>query len=783
MIVAWAVFPAVLCLASFASGWAVSTPQNTREGLAAPPTGFAVLIACSQLCLLGRPGVVLAVVTIVGLTARGVWVSVRHWVSMPYLGVLAATVVFLMSAAPVVATKSATFLGYTVLGDSAIQMLGADALGSGAGIGSQDSSAGVALDAYFRQSGYPSGTLTLLGVMSRIIGQDVAWTYQPFMACATSLLALLIFSLALELGMRRWWSLLAAVVCASPSLLFAYYLQGSIKEVVAALLIPLIAVHVSILRDRAAAGFRPADGIPAALTCAALTTVVGPAAAVWILPAAVVFAGSAAGFLRFRLLSAARVLGFALISYFVASASAWYGLRGYVDVAGTVTTTQTELGNLITPLRKAEAAGVWLNGDFRVPPTGLLWVSTQSLQAVVFVLAGIGAWAVFRARIWSAGCFLLISAIGMLIVSQRGSPWADAKAYAIVSPAVLFSAIAGVDYLSGVRRGPRVAQLIVGVLGVIIGAGVLASNAMSYLQASPAPRQRFQELEELLRGRPTPVLATDFDEFTKYFLRRSNANVPADTWHVGVNGLGAADAETRSYRPAELSPSIRRRYPTIVSRRDAYSVAPPGYRLGVSGQWYDVWVADPTLSAVDAVSSGASCELQLRALVAHARPGQRLLWVASPQVIQVSLDAVPPDWRTAGEGSASEPRGGGTGVGTSSAAADSQYDVWMELSSQARASLAVDGDALGAVRQRLNEPWQAEYFGRVSVTRGRHSWALTLARSGISSGSSSTGRWVRRIQLRPVAGPRTGTASLRSWRRVCGRQIAWAGLLTGHKTP
>src|SRR3712207_7112244 len=43
--------------------------------------------------------------------------------------------------------------------------------------------------------------------------------------------------------------------------------------------------------------------------------------------------------------------------------------RSYVEVAGAVVTTQTELGNLVRPLDPAQMAGIWLTGDYRFPVT------------------------------------------------------------------------------------------------------------------------------------------------------------------------------------------------------------------------------------------------------------------------------------------------------------------------------------------------------------------------------------------------------------------------------
>lgn len=773
LIASWVVFPSVLAVASVAIGVLIARPRDPVQGSVAPATGFAALIVISQLCLLGRFGAVLAGALALGLVAWGICVAARASTQLPGAAGFAAAVVFLMSAAPVVLTGTSTFLGYTVLGDSAIQMLGADALGSGAGIGAPDSSAGIALDAYFGQSGYPSGALTLLGLASHALRQDVAWTYQPFLAVAAGLLALVIFSLSLEARMRRPWAIAAAILGATPALLFAYYLQGSIKEVVAALLVPLIGAQVAVLRHRAAAGWRLSDALPMALTSAALTTVVGLAAAVWIVPALVILVVSMR---RERPDSGtlARVVSFGLLVYFIGSAGAWFSLRDYLEVAGTVTTAQSELGNLITPLRKVEATGIWLSGDYRVQPAGGLWAANQVLQVLVLATALLGGWAVLRARAWGAGCFVLCSVVGMMVVSHRGSPWADAKAYAIVAPAVVFVALAGTDWLSRAQRLPRAGRISGVAVGSAIAIGVFTSNAMSYGQASPAPRSRFEELHDLVRGSASPVLAPDFDEFAKYFLRDAAANIPGDTWHVRSAALGSPAPGTRSLRTADLSPATREEYPTIVARRDAFSVAPPGYRLARAGEWYDVWVVDRRLS--DVVVNDRNCHHALRTLVASMDATDRLRWVSRPAAIRSELDVIPANWRVSTKGDGVDPRGGGIAQGEFVLGKRAKYRVWLELDSQASVSLAVDGIRLGPVAQRLNEPWGAENFGEVVLSPGSHTWRVEVSAAGIAPGSNSSGRWVKGIQLTALGSPDSGLAEMRSWRELCRPEVSWVGL-------
>ena len=80
------------------------------------------------------------------------------------------------------------------------------------------------------------GAFLPLAIGSRLVGQDVAWLVQPYMALA-ALLALALWQLAGRgptPGACGRWSPSSA---AQSALLFGYYLWGGIKEVLAAALV------------------------------------------------------------------------------------------------------------------------------------------------------------------------------------------------------------------------------------------------------------------------------------------------------------------------------------------------------------------------------------------------------------------------------------------------------------------------------------------------------------------------------------------------------------------
>ena len=139
--------------------------------------------------------------------------------------------------------------------------------------------------------GYPIGAFLPLGVGRALVGQDVAWVFQPYLAFTAAMLASALYVLAgtvLRSGPAR---MVAAVVAAQPALLFGYVLWGGIKEIVGAALIALLATLVALALAEEE-GPRDRDLVLIAVTCAAVIAVLSASGGVWLLgillPAAVI---------------------------------------------------------------------------------------------------------------------------------------------------------------------------------------------------------------------------------------------------------------------------------------------------------------------------------------------------------------------------------------------------------------------------------------------------------------------------------------------------------------
>ena len=311
--------------------------------------------------------------------------------------------------------------------------------------------------------------------------------------------------------------------------------------------------------------------------------------------------------------------------------------------------------------------GVWLTGDYRVLPPPRAGIDTLELTyALIGVVAAAGllgvAWLV-RRRALAPLLFLAVSLIALVYVTRSGSPWADAKALAIASPAVLLMAALGPLALEA--RGARLEAL---GLAVALAVGVLASNAFVYHDVEPraarAPRRARRTVAERTDGRG-PLLYTEFEEFAKHFLRDSDPVGASEAFTVS----GADAAVTRDGTPAKFG------YPVELSALRAQRTS------SASRSW----------CCEEAASRRAACRVParveralLRDLVAHARRA-----TAAGAVGRSATPAELPDvptaerrcqrgWTRRDRRSRARPDGRpGRGARQRRAAAAGRYELWL----------------------------------------------------------------------------------------------------------
>jgi hypothetical protein len=805
---AWLLLPVLLAALSLGCGLLVERLSAARlPGVLTLPLGLATIVVVARGAVTWDATAELATPLVVVLALVGLAVGrdrlrgrgLDRW------AVAAALVVFALFAAPIVLSGSATFAGYTILGDTAVHFALIDRISAhGTDVaGLPPSSYRTVLESYFA-SGYPLGAHAALGAVRPLAFLDVAWAFQPFLAFVMAMLALTLVGLLGGAIRSPWRRAAVAVIAAQPALAYGYALQGSIKEITTLWLVPLLAALVAALTalpeqigapgrsrprqaalpEQAAASIAYRQLLPLALASAAAIAAIGAAAAAWLAPIllvalVVVWRKSSRAPLRVAGLAATFALGLLVLSV-----PTLLDLGDYLDVTKAVVTAQQELGNLLGPLPLQEVSGIWLSGDYRFLPSSGSGLDALELTYVLIGLAvvsgvfGVG-WLV-RRRALGPLLFVASSLVALWYVTRTGSPWADAKALAIASPAVLLAAALGPIALESLG-----ARAEAGLVALALAAAVLTSNALAYHDVSLAPRERLQELADVgerTAGRG-PLLYTEFEEFGKHFLRDSQPVGAAE----GMPVAGLSPQLTRGGRPAfatstrvgSLAAGDLERFNLIVMRRGPDGDRPPAdWRREWSGHYYELWrrTAAPTVTA-HLPQEGTGCR-GLRGLArAAGRSGDELVATYAPPGGElVPADRpLPPGWApVGGEPPLVQTVGPGTIEGIVSLTRTGTYDLWLSGSIGRRISVRVDGRELASVGDELAQPAGWNELARVRLSAGRHRVELVRAGGDLHPGNGDGPRRLGPLALVPA---RHAVGVLRvppaRWRELCGPRLLW----------
>src|SRR3954447_976390 len=333
---------------------------------------------------------------------------------------------------------------------------------------------------------------------------------------------------------------------------------------------------------------------------------------------------------------------------------------------------------------------------------------------------------------------VLVALIGLS--TYGSSPWVEAKALAIASPAVLLVALLGACLLVEGRTALRVAGV---VALVAISGGVAWSNWLTYRDVKLAPRDRLAELVTIghrFAGQG-PTLINEYEPYgARYFLRKLDPEAPAELRRRVVPLRSREGLGKNEWAPIDeflLEPILL--YRTIVTRRSPAEARPPAeYELRYSGRYYDVWQRDvPQRSRVlpysifgDNQNAGAlpPCGLVRRLAASARRDGGRLAAAvrAPAGVGDLSAASKPAGWAfSQGPPGQLYPRGSGTAVLPMTVPRADEYDLWVQGSCGRGVELSVDGVRVGGdARDERSFSGQWMRFGSRRLRAGRHEVSL-----------------------------------------------------------
>jgi hypothetical protein len=684
-------------------------------------------------------------------------------------------------AAPIVLSGQATFAGFIKLDDTATWMAITDRImDHGRSLSGLAPSTYEATLAFNLGQGYPVGAFLPLGVGRALVGQDVAWVIQPYMAALGAMLALALWELPRRLIASPRLRAAVAFIAAQPALLYGYYLWGGIKEVTAAALIAATA-GVAVLVVSRPREPRPLAAL--ALLSGASIGVLSGGGGVWLLPpllAALVASALALG----GVVTARRAVVFAVVVVVVSLPVILPG--GLLPPTSSPIDSATALGNLFSPLPLREIAGIWPVGDFRLAPSDA--VVTDVLVAVA-ALAGIWAlvWA-WRARAWAAPLYVVGALVSCLVIFAIGSPWVGAKALASASPAIPFAA-----GLAAATLWSRRLRLAGCALALLLAGGVLWSNALAYRDVNLAPRDQLDELQAIgdrIAGEG-PTLMTEYEPYgVRHFLRDADPEGASELRRRVDPLVGGGELpKGRSADTDRFQLDGLLAYRTLVLRRSPAQSRPPSpYRLVSRGTYYEVWQRPPRTPRrlVDHLGLGGPVDpaavpacAEVRRLAQEAGPGGRLAVVMRRPTIAVALsDTVHPrSWGYPGE--ALVPRTPGAVVASVRTPAAGTYELWLGGSIRPEADVTVDGRRVGSVRDELNNSGDYISLGQARLGAGSHTVRIQIGGADLHPGSGGRPDPIGPLVLssEDAADTRVLTVPASRARDLCGRPWDWVEAL------
>jgi hypothetical protein len=452
LLLSWLVFPLVLVVLCLGCGLLLEAAASMQ--LPRPlvlPAGLAVVVVLAQIttatsATARATAPVVVIAALAGIALKPPWRSSWRAIRWP---AAAAVAVFALYAAPIVLSGEATFAGYIKLDDTATWFAITDRVMShGRDLsGLPVSTYYLVLKSYIG-TGYPVGAFLPLGVGHELVGQDIAWLFQPYLAFLAAMICFSLYWLARTLIPSSRFAALAAFAAPLAAITYGYALWGGAKEMMAA---TLVALSAALAADAAREARTGRQVIPIATAAAASLSTMSAGVAVWLGPLLV--GALVVAFLYQRRDVPVRQVAAFLPLAAILSVPAISAASTFVSPAAEHTlTSNDELGNLAHPLKAAQALGIWPTGDFRTNPVDS--APAYLLIAVLVFAAAVGIVLALRQRKWELPLAVGGVLVALVIVTHFGSPWVDGKAMATAAPAFVLAGMAGAGAVFS--RGRRV---------------------------------------------------------------------------------------------------------------------------------------------------------------------------------------------------------------------------------------------------------------------------------------------------------------------------------------
>jgi hypothetical protein len=743
-------FPLVLLALSAGGGLLVRRlGGNWLPGGLVIPVGFALVVAtCSFVTyfswLASAGGYIVLAFALIGfaLEARAGTLRIPRPDGIPW-GALAGLAAFAAIGAPTLLTGTPTWTGYTRIVDIGFQMDFAQHLAE-AGRAALGNNSSFEVDAQRSVAiGYPGGGQATLAVTASLIRTNLAWCYQMYHAVAAAVGALAIYSLLGRVTRNGLLRAIGAAVAIQPNVLYAYALEGGIKELTtASLLMVVAAVFVERL---------PGEGpyrsvLPAAIAIAAAVVAFSFGVAPWL---GILLAGAfVVAFVSRRSLHT--ILSWALLGVLSILLSLPGDISAITQLGGIASdaiggTINLGLGNLSAPVPDWSAAGVWLTSDFRFPLVHVAMTHRLDVFVIVFAVLGI-VLALVRRR-WVLAILGLGAPVALYYYIDHSTAWIQFKSFTITGVFALTLAFAGAAALCASRR--RWLALLGWLATAVIAGGVLYGNAITYHDITLAPAARYYDLASIDKryAGQGPALMPDFDEIAEFFMHNVQGSSSADPSHGDfelapgvneVNGIGFA------FNLNQFRLSYLQKFRLIIEPRNPQGVrAPANWDLVQQTKYFNVWRRERPATEVYAhfaLSGGLHERTPLLcknflAVVRKAGANASVAYVTTPASSEVlpGEGIHPPYWVAAGSGLNVYGAGSDRIAFTLPRAAT--YNLWMAGTIGRPVKFIIDGHAVGTIAYEERYPGQFLHIGVRTLSAGRHTLVIERGGGSLHPGS------------------------------------------------
>lgn len=801
MIIVWILIPLLLLLLCYGFGLAFSLiiRKHTNFALTAI-IGFLLMAVLGSLTTISTAtapytAIGFGVICLLGLVISAIWF--RGHLRFDRLPLIAGLITYFLFSLPTLANGNPSWAGWIKLDDDSSFLAVTDRLMN---VGRTvpfpiSSTFDRLLQTFFASEAsghfsYPVGTFIPFGVVTKLTGVERAWVFQPYLAFAAALVAMM-FVLILRTHISHRILIVAmASISAMASTIYSYVMWGGIKEIV--IIIPLTLLGYSIFVALSSKDGRE-NYLYALIALMGIFVVGGTAGIGYAAP--ILFIGVLTILWRRNrqyfvyLFGATGVLAVVIILLLRSGNKSITNL--FIPIIG-------DNGNLVKPLNLGQIVGIWPSQDFRLDPVNKPLTAVLILTALLLVISGI--YFSIRNSQWMLPS-LVASCTAVVATSYFwGGIWLTGKAIAVASPVFLLSASVGAYDLwvevgrdSWNKYAPYRFRTFVVVMAALVGGGVVVSDVFTYKNVWLAPYAQQNELRNIgkMFAGQGPTLMTEYSVYgSRYFLRNIGAEAASELRvHVIPTRDGnqvprgfAADIDL--FDPATID-----YYNLLVLRKSPNGSRPPlNYNLAWSGAHYQVWKKIPGVIVRKSLPLGTifypaavpTCSAVTTFLADRTKSEKIYMAVRNPvYVVDFAGAELPANWQSMATYTGGVHFSGpGAFNRNFTVGATGKYGMWIAGSYPGRLRILVDGSQVYSGHSVLESNlYLTNPLNQVELSTGSHVLTVVYDQPKLMPGSDSPSQFGPIYLANQTAGDvKVKAVSVSRIPELCKLNLDWIAL-------